>query len=396
MKSATRYFLGWLIAAALGMSGHAQAVDIVIQNADAVGEGFNDPTPAAPVGGNTGVTRGQQRLQVFQKAAQIWGQALASNVPVVVVANFDVLPCDAGSAVLGGAGPINLAAQFPNAPLSGTWYHIALANALAGYDIDPDNGDIVATFNSNIDNNNACLNGVNWYLGLDHNSGGNIDLLAVVLHEFSHGLGFSTFVDESNGTWLATLPDAFASFIRDNTLGLKWTQMNTGQRKASATNTGNLVWTGAKVTSSASMLSAGTDGSGRVKLYAPNPVETGSSISHWDTSATPDLLMEPFLTPGLTSDLDLTDDLMVDMGWHMNDSDGDGVYDSADNCPSIPNPDQLNTDGANDGGDACDDDDDNDGWEDFYDNCPVNANPDQSDVDGDGIGDVCDVPTGCG
>jgi hypothetical protein len=31
-----------------------------------------------------------------------------------------------------------------------------------------------------------------------------------------------------------------------------------------------------------------------------------------------------------------------------------------DNCPLIPNTDQRNTDGAGDGGDACDDDDDND------------------------------------
>lgn len=46
------------------------------------------------------------------------------------------------------------------------------------------------------------------------------------------------------------------------------------------------------------------------------------------------------------------------------DTDGDGVLDNNDNCPSIANADQLNSDGANDGGDACDDDDDNDGFND--------------------------------
>ena len=58
------------------------------------------------------------------------------------------------------------------------------------------------------------------------------------------------------------------------------------------------------------------------------------------------------------------------------DTDGDGIQDSDDNCPAVPNPSQLDADG--DGrGDACD-------------NCPALSNPDQADVDGDGVGDACD------
>jgi hypothetical protein len=72
------------------------------------------------------------------------------------------------------------------------------------------------------------------------------------------------------------------------------------------------------------------------------------------------------------------------------DQDGDGVGDAEDNCPAVYNPDQINTDGANDGGDACDTDNDNDDWFDVDDNCPLIANPNQEDADGDGVGDVCD------
>ncbi len=79
------------------------------------------------------------------------------------------------------------------------------------------------------------------------------------------------------------------------------------------------------------------------------------------------------------------------------DSDGDGVPDAVDNCPSVANPDQTNTDADGPpfgGGDACDPDDDNDGFNDASDNCRLVPNPDQADSDGDGIGDACDLTAG--
>ena len=73
------------------------------------------------------------------------------------------------------------------------------------------------------------------------------------------------------------------------------------------------------------------------------------------------------------------------------DTDGDGVPDSVDKCPTVPNPGQEDTDG-NGVGDACNafEDRDGDEFSDALDNCPNDINPTQSDRDGDGVGDDCD------
>ncbi|MBW3565636.1 MAG: DUF11 domain-containing protein [Acidobacteria bacterium] len=60
---------------------------------------------------------------------------------------------------------------------------------------------------------------------------------------------------------------------------------------------------------------AGTDDQDRPLIYAPNPLQAGSSISHWDTRASPNLLMEPNVTATLGHGIDLSRDAFSDMGW---------------------------------------------------------------------------------
>ena len=73
----------------------------------------------------------------------------------------------------------------------------------------------------------------------------------------------------------------------------------------------------------------------------------------------------------------------------LTDLDGDGIVDSSDNCPSVANADQSDTDGDGEGN-VCDTDDDNDGVPDTEDAFPLDATED-TDTDGDGTGDNADT-----
>ena len=101
----------------------------------------------------------------------------------------------------------------------------------------------------------------------------------------------------------------------------------------------------------------------------------------------------------------------------ITDSDGDGIPDSADNCPSTSNGPVLGTclPGSDKAGATChsdadcvigcstnghcskiQEDTDADGSGDVCDNCPLNCNSKQLDANGNGIGDVCDTTPECG
>jgi hypothetical protein len=204
----------------------AGGAKITIVNGNAPNVGFNDTTPAVPVGGNTGTTVGAQRLIAFQRAADIWGSLLDSSVEIRIQSTFSALSCDATSAVLGSAGPAQVISDFPGARFSGTLYPSALANKQAGTR-DPRVGatDIRANFNMNLGTAN-CLAGVPWYYGLDNNHGTAVDLVHVLLHEFGHGLGFLTLVDLNSGQESLSLPDVFERNILDTTSGKTWPELS--------------------------------------------------------------------------------------------------------------------------------------------------------------------------
>ncbi len=250
----------------------------VINYNDGPNEGFNDPTIGA------------QRKAAFEAALQVWSDCLAGDVPVAINATLDPL----APGVLGSCGPLSIARNFANAPRSNIYYAIAQANQLAGMDLNPAISDIAATFSSDF----------NFYYGTDGNPGpGQYDFYTIILHEICHGLGFLSGVSSSTGGWEYTYPFVFDCSLQYGTLD--FLGLSNANRLAAIVS-GDLWWNGSKV------LAARGD---RVKMFAPNPYQPGSSVSHFDTSNSPNLLMEPAYTGVMHSIDSISKAAMEDMDW---------------------------------------------------------------------------------
>ena len=326
--------------AALGLAVAAQGATITIHVTDGAGVGFNDATPFTPMGGNNATTLGQARLNVFNEAARLWGLLINSNVPIVVDASFAPLTCSASSGVLGSAGPTWVFRNFSGAPLQNVFYPAALADAMHGTELSGTSGaqnahtDISAQFNSAINGDPTCLGGSKFYYGFDHQLAAHTaqgpfiaDLLGVVLHELGHGLGFVSIVDQSGAGLQDTggnpLLGIYDQFIYDENSAMFWSQMNDAQRAQSEIGSGangnsGLVWNAAHVNAHLGRETAGVSANGHMRIYAPHTFDVSSSISHWDTTATPNLLMEPNYNLDTGNLTDLTVCVLYDLGWTGN------------------------------------------------------------------------------
>lgn len=296
----------------------SQATTISLNILDGANEGLNDNTPASPTGGNTGVTIGEQRQLVFEYAATLMSAIINSSVDIMIDTKFDPLTCSASSATLGSAGPnsVHFDSLFTPIPLpeTATYYVQALANAFNGSDLSSQS-DINMTFNSEVDNNNSCLNNRNWYYGLDGNvPGSDIDFLSTVLHEMQHGLGFLTLANLSNGVPLNNRDDIYMFMLEDHEqAGDHWNNMTNAERTASAINDPDLHWDGANVQVESGGLTSGTSG-GHVRMNGPSTLKIGSSVSHFSTTLSPFELMEPQLNSSVDS-IGLAQALLKDIGW---------------------------------------------------------------------------------
>ncbi len=299
----------------LPVAGQAAGIELV--NRDDPGEGFNEATPAQPVTGNPGRTLGQQRLNVFNAVAWRLGSQIASDTVMRIEASWKALSCSALSGTLASAGPTFVFRDFPKAPKPRTWYASALANTLAGTDLNGQPS-MRIQFNKDI-GTTGCLSTRGWDYRIGVTEAGGFSMEDILLHEIGHGNNFVTFVDLDTGEKFQGLNDAFMINMEDHTAGSRWSNLSNSARKESMINTGNLHWIGGNALAHALHLRQGAHAaSGHPQLYAPEPLAPGSSVSHWDTSLTrnADDYMEPFAS-AIQADL-LSLHLFQDLGWSVN------------------------------------------------------------------------------
>jgi len=299
----------------ISMATTGAGCTISIINLDDPGLGFNDNTPVSPVGGNTGTTLGQQRMNAFRRATEIWAERLNSSVPIVVEAGFAALPCEEGGAWGAGTLVTSFHKDFSGAPRPNTWYVQSHANALAETDLSPVHSDMQIWVNSSLDE--GCIPGINWYYGLDGNCPAtSLDFVTISLHEICHGLGFMKLVSES-GERYQGYDDVFMLFLRDVSAGKNWSEMTDSERAASSIDTDDLVWIGDTVNAASWMLSTGLHSiSEQVMMFAPNTYVPPSSVSHFSNECYPNQLMEPSCFE-VIHELDLCVELLIDIGWDI-------------------------------------------------------------------------------
>ena len=267
--------------------------------------------------GNNCETWNSQAQAAFTFAANIWASLIQSPVPITVNACWTTL----GPNILGSAGPASFfpSSSVNNAPIGSTFYPVALANALAGTDLNGSNPEILANFASTF----------NWYFGTDRNTPiGTKDFVSVVLHELGHGLGFLGTMDVNTttgqGSWgLGTAPnilpaiyDRFTVTAAGGTpLLLTSSFPNPSTALAVPLTTPNaVVFTGANANAA--------NGGLPVPVYTPAAWNDGSSYSHLAESfnGTANALMtfslsnnEAIHNPG-----PVVLGMFKDMGWVLN------------------------------------------------------------------------------
>jgi hypothetical protein len=223
----------------------------------------------------------------FEAAAAIWAGLIQSAVPLRIEACWASLP----AGVLGHSAATTYVRDWTTGsapPLAGTFYQVALANALAGVDLYPvpaskPAGCNPATCpNSNWDDLSiAFANGYSssFYYGTSGNPGPLTDLESVMVHEIAHALGFAGSMYLATTTtvgWGAGgFPAAYDRFTVDGagvSLINTATYPNPSAALLTALTSGSISFSGP--------IAKAANAGANVPLYAPNPYRPGSSYAH--------------------------------------------------------------------------------------------------------------------
>ena len=217
-----------------------------------------------------------------QAAVDIWSENFASTVPINVNVKWG---SSSSYGVLASASAKNNFSNFNGAPDKTLYYASALANALAGRDLDPTSPEIEISITSNAP----------WYYGTDGNCPArSFDLVSVILHEMGHGLGFvsGNYYDAFSGFGRVDQPTPFDAYAQLPD-GRRLADMPSPSLEAGKAMTSDLVWSGENAVKANNGI--------KPKLYTPSTYEPGSSISHLDEATFSQSVDNAVMTPNLDS-----------------------------------------------------------------------------------------------
>ena len=215
-----------------------------------------------------------------QAAVDVWAANFSSPVTITVDASWGR---SSSWGILGSARPTNFYSGFAGAPDPTLWYTSALANSLAGKDLDKANPEMIIQVNS----------GAAWNTRGDGAPSNNeYDLESVFLHEIAHGLGFLSNDSYDSYYGVASLDqptpyDAYAQTADGRRLAdLPSPSLELGQAL-----TTSLLWSGP--------LGIAANNGVKPKLYTPSRYESGSSTSHLDEATFSKTGLDSVMTPNL-------------------------------------------------------------------------------------------------
>jgi len=257
---------------------------------------WSDPTPVTPIGGNSATTLGAARQNAFRHSAQLLMNQLEAPALLKFSGCWERLGIDSPTRFrLAQAGPTSIIRDSPGLERANTWYARAPATKAGGTDYCRISGglictdvDVRATFNLDV----GTMGTRNFGYHLDGAGAGNtIDFVAVVSHELTHGLGFLSLITtdanepgETLGALLEGRPDAFTAQLVDARdpgalRSLTDPAVTDADRLAVITSLTGLRWIGPEaVTASDNSVRQSEDS--QLQMFAPNPLQDGSSVSH--------------------------------------------------------------------------------------------------------------------
>ena len=263
----------------------------------------------------------EEAKAAFEYAVSIWENLLTSSVPVKIHATWEKF--DNTALALGRPSTFHI--NFDGAQIPDTYYPVALAEKLAGENINSGEADIFCRFNSNYP----------WYFGTDGNTPSTkYDFVSSVLHEIVHGLGFSGFFEDNGQSGYfgnsSNVPSIYDYYLFNN----QNQQLSDGTVFPVPSNELHQQLTSAAL-KFFSPDNADGDEYTNDWIFAPSTWSKGASIYHLEAGSG---LMDAYMHRGeaIHAPEETTLEILEEMGWKSVVFDFDELNDMEAPCAEVP------------------------------------------------------------